>query len=426
MLKIAVIFEGSPFDRKGLFNAVHNRVRNLLATGECSVDVFCILSWDTAFTRRMRHTPFVEERCPSVSLDGIDYRMLWYDFSLVDFALVEKLKMKPLFFTREVSRWLPLFEGYDCLAAHSFAGGLVAREASARYGIPYFVTWHGSDVHTHPMGNSLKFRDTASVMKGAECNFFVSVALMKASEKIVASCSGESGAGAGSGAESGKCRKEVLYNGVAEGFERFPEHCRAEVRRNNGLSEGDKVVAFVGSIVAVKNVSALQPLFHEIRARYDGPLKFWMVGDGKMRNSVEPVMLADTTLDVTFWGNVPSEHMPSVMNCIDVLVLPSLNEGLPLVCAEAIRCGASVIGSDVGGIPEVIGRDFVVPFGQGTSDPSGSPESSGASNHTGPDFVSAFAEKVVQVLLSPVPQTVPPSLDWAVTARKELSIMQSL
>ncbi len=415
MLKIAVIFESSPFDRKGLFNAVHNRIKHLAGTGECRVDAFCIHSWDTAFTRRVRHTPLISERCESVDVEGITYRMLWYDFSIVDDVLVEKLHVRPFFFGRFIKHVLPLFSGYDRLVAHSFSGGLVAQAASARYGIPYCVTWHGSDVHTHPLRNSLKFRDTASVMKDAACNFFVSGALKEASEKIV---------------PAALCRKEVLYNGVAEEFERFPEHCRSEVRLSNGIEDGDKVVAFVGSIVAVKNVSVLQPLFHEIAARYAAAsgggsgvgagsgfgsgagsgsgsgLTFWMVGDGKLGASVKASMDADDSIDVSFWGNVPSEHMPSVMNCIDVLVLPSLNEGLPLVCAEAIRCGAAVVGSDVGGITEVIGRDSVVPFG--------------------PGFVPEMASKVVDYLNNPPQQTLPESLDWAATAQKELSVLYSL
>ncbi len=389
MLRIAVIFESSPFDRKGQFNAVHNRIRNLLAAGECSVDAYCIHSWDTAFTRKVRKTPFVAERSECVEVEGVSYRMLWYDFSIVDDVLVEKMKMKPWFFARDMRRWLPLLSGYDRIVAHSFAGGLVARAASLRFGTPYFVTWHGSDVHTHPLRNRLKLRETAAVMEGAACNFFVSEALKVTSDKISVSA-----------------RKEVLYNGVAEGFERFPDHCRDELRESNGLKAGDKVVAFVGSIVAVKNVSVLHPLFREIRERYEGPLKFWMVGDGKLRDSVVPDLLADSSIDVSYWGNVPAEHMPSVMNCIDVMVLPSLNEGLPLVCAEAIRCGANVVGSDVGGIPEVIGRDSVVPFG--------------------PDFVPVFADKVVKLLESPVSQSVPSSMSWQETARKELSFLKSL
>ena len=388
MLKLAVIFESSPFDRKGLFNAVHNRVKHLVETGECEIDVFCIHSRDTALTRRLRHTPevpFVDD----VTIDGIRYNMLWYDFSLIDHALVYKLSRRPFFFGKYLSRSVAILEGYDHVIAHSFTGGLFAREVFHRFGIPYSVTWHGSDVHTHPWRNPLILRDTRAVMEDASCNFYVSSALLTESDKITVSA-----------------RKEVLYNGVSDDFVRYTDDRRQVLRGKYGLSPEEKIVAFVGSIVAVKNVSVLQPLFHEIRSRYDGPLKFWMVGDGKLRGAVEPAMVSDETLDVRFWGNVPAEEMPSVMNCIDVMVLPSLNEGLPLVCAEAIRCGASVVGSDVGGVPEVIGRENVVPLGDG--------------------LVRGMASKVIEMLHSAPVQDVPAAMSWKSTAQKELSYLKSL
>ena len=388
MLKLAVIFESSPFDRKGLFNAVHNRVKHLVETGECEIDVFCIHSRDTALTRRLRHTPevpFVDD----VTIDGIRYNMLWYDFSLIDHALVYKLSRRPFFFGKYLSRSVAILEGYDHIIAHSFTGGLFAQEAFRRFGVPYSVTWHGSDVHTHPWRNPLILRDTRAVMENASCNFYVSSALRTESDKITVSA-----------------RKEVLYNGVSDDFVRYTDDRRQDLRGKYGLSPEDKVVAFVGSIVAVKNVSVLQPLFHEIRSRYDGPLKFWMVGDGKLRGAVEPAMVSDETLDVRFWGNVPAEEMPSVMNCIDVMVLPSLNEGLPLVCAEAVRCGASVVGSDVGGVPEVIGRERVVPLGDG--------------------LVRGMASKVVDMLHSAPAQDVPAAMSLKSTAQKELSYLKSL
>ena len=388
MLKLAVIFESSPFDRKGLFNAVHNRVKHLVETGECKIDVFCIHSRDTALTRHLRHTPkvpFVDD----VTIDGIKYNMLWYDFSITDHILVHKLHRQPFFFRKFVSAHIGLLEGYDRIIAHSFTGGIFAIEASIRFGTPYFVTWHGSDVHTHPWRNPLILRETRAVMGGAACNFFVSKALRTESDKITVSA-----------------RKEVLYNGVSDDFVRYSDDRRLALRQQYGLAPGDKVVAFVGSIVAVKNVSLLQPLFHEIRSRYDGPLKFWMVGDGKLRGSVEPAMAADETIDVRFWGNVPAEEMPSVINCIDVMVLPSLNEGLPLVCAEAIRCGASVVGSDVGGIPEVIGRGYVVPLGDG--------------------FVNGMSSKITGILQTASYQTIPESMSWKAAAEKELDYLRSI
>ena len=388
MLKLAVIFESSPFDRKGLFNAVHERIGHLLETGMCEIDAYCINAWDTPFTRRMRHTPKVDKKVEYVIEDGIRYRMLWYDFSIIDHITVEKLHKAPYFFSRFARKAVAELKGYDAVIAHSFTGGLIASQVSDIFGIPYFANWHGSDVHTHPWRNSLVLNATRAIMEKAVCNFFVSNALLETSHRITE-----------------KASKDVLYNGVSTMFSRLSDTARSDLRRRYGVSPEDKVVAFVGSIVAVKNVKVLQPLFHEIRARYRGQLKFWMVGDGKMRAAVEPMMIGDDSIEVRMWGNVPAAQMPSVMNCIDVLVLPSLNEGLPLVCAEAIRCGANVVGADVGGVAEVIGEDYVVPHGEG--------------------FVSVMASKVVDFLNETDIQKISDAFDWAKTAEKEMSIISS-
>ena len=117
MKKFAVIFESSPFDRKGLFNAVHNRVVHLLATGKCEVDVYCIHSRDNAFTRSVRHTPATHD-VQSVVIDGITYNLLWYRFSIFDYLTLEKLHMRPLLFRRFIDRNVRLLKEYDAVLAH--------------------------------------------------------------------------------------------------------------------------------------------------------------------------------------------------------------------------------------------------------------------------------------------------------------------
>lgn len=387
-MRLAVIFESSPFDRKGMFNAAHNRIRHLLKSGKCVVDAYCIHSWDTPFTRKVRHTPYISEKVDHVVVDGISYRMLWYDFSIMDHITVEKLKMRPVQFSRFIDRTASLLKDYDAVIAHSFAGGLVAYDFHKKYGKPFYITWHGSDIHTHAVRNNLIGADTRKLMEAASCNFFVSRALMHQSDNITVDA-----------------RKEVLYNGVSEAFVRLDDSRRKTLRDGYGLSDDEKVVAFVGSLVSVKNVNSLRPIFHEVRRRYEGPLKFLLVGDGKKRDEVVPQLLEDEALDVQFLGNVLSDDMPSVMNCIDVMVLPSLNEGLPLVCAEAVRCGVSVVGSDVGGVAEVIGRESVV------------------SLEPAETFPARFAEKVVERLGKPVCHELPSELSWEATAAKELFLM---
>ena len=112
MMKLAVIFESCPFDRKGLFNAVHNRVKHLAATGECVVDVYCVHSRDNALTRRLRHTPSVPS-VDKVSIDGIEYRMMWYRFSILDHILLEKLHVRPWLFNRFMMAKVGVLKGYD-------------------------------------------------------------------------------------------------------------------------------------------------------------------------------------------------------------------------------------------------------------------------------------------------------------------------
>ena len=427
MKRLAVIFESSPFDRKGLFNAVHNRVKGLLGTGECWVDAYCIHAKDNFFTRKVRHTPYAPA-ADTVEIDGITYRILWYRFSILDHLTLEKFGKRPFLFGRFLNSHVKYLEGYDYVIAHSFAGALFAYEAKVRYGIPYFVTWHGSDVHTHPWRVEVIREDTVKMMEAAECNFFVSKALMKASDKITLNA-----------------RKQVLYNGVGEEFVRFDEAGIAKAREQFGIAPGEKVVAFAGNLSAVKNVLVLPQIFKTVAEQSDGPLHFIIAGDGKLRHKlVKDIMsirqcvppapshnvgpspypgvgkcqfhtyVLSPNSKLSFLGNVEAEDMPALMNCVDVLVLPSLNEGLPLVCAEALKCGANVVGSDVGGIAEVIGAQNVVPHG--------------------PDFVPQFAKKVVEMLQArteqtedhasePAVQQLPPEISWAKTTARELSFL---
>ena len=392
---------------KGQFNAVHNRVRNLVATGRCKVDVYCLHSRDNAFTRKVRNTLKVPHK-KRVTVEGVEYRMMWYRFSVIDFVLTEKMHRKSWIFDRYIRRHAGMFKGYDMILAHSYEGAYMAKVVKDLYGVPYHATWHGSDVHTHPLRNPFILRTTRKLMEAAECNLFVSRALMAASEMVTEDA-----------------LKAVLYNGVSEKFFRYSDERRAELRKKYGLAEGEKVVAYAGNFQRVKNVEVLPELFHKIHEdfdmlmaeerREDVSLKFWIVGDGKLRPELEPLILKAAGTDVVFWGNRPADEMPDIMNCVDVLVLPSRNEGLPLVVMEALRCGANVVGSDVGGIPEVAGKDFTVAFRK---------KYEGVTDYCGDEFVGKFAWKVTGLLNAPKQQELPPDFDWKRTAQNELSLIE--
>ena len=93
----------------------------------------------------------------------------------------------------------------------------------------------------------------------------------------------------------------------------------------------------------------------------------------------------------------------------DVLILPSISEGLPLSVVEGLACGCNVVESLVGGVPEVIGEDNCVDLND-------------------PQFVDKFADKVVAYLQAEphIEQPLKPEFDWNLTAKHELDVIKSL
>ena len=109
--------------------------------------------------------------------------------------------------------------------------------------------------------------------------------------------------------------------------------------------------------------------------------------------------MSDVGITCKFWGNLQPEDMPDIMNCIDVLVLPSKNESFGMVLVEAMACGANAVGSNVGGIPEVIGRTNCFDLDS--------------------DFTANISARIVEMLTHKVEQIVNPEFDWNRTAQME-------
>lgn len=78
-----------------------------------------------------------------------------------------------------------------------------------------------------------------------------------------------------------------------------------------------------------------------------------LVGDGPDRARLEGLAAG---LPVRFLGVRPHSELPGLLAAADVMVLPTVSEGLANVWVEALACGTPVVTTDVGGAPEVIDR----------------------------------------------------------------------
>lgn len=336
MSKIAIIVAESFTTMRGQANAEINRIKYLLDIADYRIDVFSFCICDSWLSSKLRHTSRIATP-PIKNVNGVDIHFKWRKFSIIDYFLQIKLHKKPIVNGNWKLKFASLFKSYDLIMAHSDDSGELALYINKKYGIPYCVTWHGSDIHTGPFKSQYSFNHVKQILDGAAINFMVSKKLLETAEQI-----------------SSINNKIVLYNGVSDAFYRFTDEVRKTLRFSYGLRE-KRIVAFAGNLVPVKNPMALPEIFKLIHKK-NPDIDFWIMGTGKMLSEVKE-KADEYELPLYFLGSIPSEEMPKRLNCVDVLILPSLNEGLPLVTIEALACGAKVVGSNVGGIPEAIGYD---------------------------------------------------------------------
>lgn len=80
---------------------------------------------------------------------------------------------------------------------------------------------------------------------------------------------------------------------------------------------------------------------------------FVMVGDGEMRSEIEDLIVLSGLREHMFllgWSN----EVPEILKILDVFVLTSLWEGLPIVFLEAMAAGLPIVGTQVDGASELI------------------------------------------------------------------------
>lgn len=109
---------------------------------------------------------------------------------------------------------------------------------------------------------------------------------------------------------------------------------------------------FVGRLTPQKGVPYLLEAI-AILKREGYTLDLTVVGDGPERAALKARALA-LNVPVTFTGFVPPEQVAGFIAGKRLLVLPSVNEGLGLVVAEALVLGVPVVATRSGGIPDLL------------------------------------------------------------------------
>ena len=108
---------------------------------------------------------------------------------------------------------------------------------------------------------------------------------------------------------------------------------------------------YKGQEYVMKAISRLK------KGGYD--LQYFLIGGGDNTRLKKIAKKYDVEKNIKFMGSFPHSEIFSLLSEMDLYIQPSLQEGLPRAMIEAMSVGMPIIGSNVGGIPELIDKSCI-------------------------------------------------------------------
>lgn len=180
-------------------------------------------------------------------------------------------------------------------------------------------------------------------------------------DAAVANCS----AGAARLAENGVPQRKIrlVYNAVD------PECWQTEnstLREELGLGNDVFLFLYAARLVEGKGHVWLLESIKELQECTERPFCLVLAGDGPLKNELEKtVEELDLTNVVTFLGY--RSDMSNLYHGADLTLCPSESETLSLLLLESLACGTPALGTNVGGIPDILSPEHdcgaMIPYG---------------------------------------------------------------
>ena len=234
---------------------------------------------------------------------------------------------------------------FDVIDAHyAFPDGTAAVLLGRRFRVPVCLTVRGGDLDLLPRFR-LRRRVIRRTLQRAARVFAVSQHL---ADRAVA---------LGAPQE----RVQVVTNGIdAEKFHRIDQE---RARASLGISPDFPLVLCVAHMIAEKGHHILVEAFARVHANGAAAPHLIMIGSDQRGDQAYRRQIENRVSDLGLTERVrvlaarPQNELRTWYSAADVVVLPTFREGCPNVVREALACGAPVVASRVGGVPELITSD---------------------------------------------------------------------
>lgn len=117
------------------------------------------------------------------------------------------------------------------------------------------------------------------------------------------------------------------------------------------LMVGSLEQRYKGFDIALKAINLLE---------IDKDIEISIIGDGIYLEELKELAIElGLNQSIIYKGKISHEQVLQLMTEADIFLMPSRTEGLPRALIEAMAMGAPAIGSNVGGIPELLDKAFI-------------------------------------------------------------------
>ena len=252
--------------------------------------------------------------------------------------VILEAERNPLSILRELSDYFRRNQ-VDVLHTHKYKDNILASLASIGHGVPYRVrTVHGAP---EPFAGLQAFKMTAyGVLDGLVNRWGVDrlLAVSFALRGLLVE-------------RFGIDKVTCIHNAVDVDRIRVSTDL-LNLRKELGLDQHDFVIGTMGRLHPVKGLDVFLRAARIIKD-HGKRAKFIIAGDGPVRGQLQGLtQQSGLAREVMFLGHRSDGN--NILGLMDLFVLPSLSEGIPLVLLEALALARPVVATAVGGIPEVV------------------------------------------------------------------------
>jgi L-malate glycosyltransferase len=220
----------------------------------------------------------------------------------------------------------------DLLHCHLPLAGITGRLAGRMAGVPVVYTEHNRMERYHPLSRWLGIRTWG----WQEQVIAVSESVAESIHRHIES----------------RVPVEVVFNGVDVDHFSVSKVEPGAVRRRLGIPAEAPVVGTVAGFRAQKRLPDWMEAAHRLRERHPG-VRFLVVGDGAERDRIVARAVELGLNGTVHFVGVQQDVRP-YLAAMDVYLISSAVEGLPVAMLEAMAMERPVVSTAVGGIPEVV------------------------------------------------------------------------